>query len=180
MKSSEDTSLTENYDSTPDSNVPKQKVSSTNLNHRVYSAHLVIQRLKDGSQFWAILIGIDEYPHNPLHGCVSDARSIQRYLNEDLGVPSDHIQCLLGDPETSPASSPTHANIISALYSLIGNLAIANGDNILVYFAGAGARYDTKEYFHEGIDPIDVICPIDHGADSTYDISLREIGGVFS
>ncbi|PBK64710.1 hypothetical protein ARMSODRAFT_1007020 [Armillaria solidipes] len=162
MKSPEDTSSTESCDSTPDSNVPKQK------------------RLKDSSRFWAILIGIDEYPHKPLHGCVSDARSIQKYLNEDLGVPSDHIQCLLGDRETPPTSSPTHANIISALYGLVDNPAIANGDNILIYFAGAGARYDAKEYFREGVKPIDAICPIDRGADSTYDISLREIDGVFS
>ncbi|KAK0231792.1 hypothetical protein EDD85DRAFT_848685 [Armillaria nabsnona] len=163
MKSPEDTSLTESCDSPPD------------------STHLVVQRLKDGSRFWAVLIGIDEYPHKRLHGCVSDARSIQKYLNEDLGVPSDHIlQCLLGDHETPPTSRPTHANIISALYGLVDNPAITNGDNILVYFAGAGARYDAKEYFREGVNPIDAICPIDRGADSTYDISLREIDGVFS
>ncbi|KAK0184620.1 hypothetical protein F5146DRAFT_987835 [Armillaria mellea] len=162
MKSPENTSSTDSCDSTPDSNEPKQK------------------RLKDGSRFWAILIGIDEYPHKPLHGCVSDAESIQKYLNEDLGVPGDHIQCLLGDRETRPISSPTHANIISALYGLVNNPAIANGDNILVYFAGAGTRYDAKEYFHEDVKPIDAICPIDRGADSIYDISLREIDGVFS
>ncbi|SJL18962.1 uncharacterized protein ARMOST_22565 [Armillaria ostoyae] len=45
---------------------------------------------------------------------------------------------------------------------------------------GAGAWYDAKEYFHEGVKPIDTICPIDRRADLTYDISLREIDGVFS
>ncbi|KAK0489431.1 caspase domain-containing protein [Armillaria novae-zelandiae] len=162
MKCPEVNSSIESYYLTPDSNEPKQK------------------RLKDGSRFWAVLIGIDEYPHKPLHGCVADARSIQEYLNEDLGVPNDHIKCLLGHQETPLTSSPTHDNIISALYGLVDNPAIANGDNILVYFAGAGTRYDAKECFHEDVKPIDAICPIDRGVDLTYDISLREINGVFS
>ncbi|KAK0500907.1 hypothetical protein EDD18DRAFT_784056 [Armillaria luteobubalina] len=162
MKSLEDNNSVERYDSTPTSNEPKQK------------------RIEDGSRFWAVLIGIDEYPHKPLHGCVSDAKSIQKYLNEDFGVPSDHIQCLLRDREATHNSSPTHDNIISALYGLVGNPAIANGDNILVYFAGAGMRYDAKEYFREDAQPIDAICLIDRGVNSTYDISLREIDGVFS
>ncbi|SJL15064.1 uncharacterized protein ARMOST_18546 [Armillaria ostoyae] len=67
-----------------------------------------------------------------------------------------------------------------ALYGLIDNPTITNRDNILVYFAGAGVRYDVKEYFHEDIKPIDAICPIDRGTDLTYHISLREIDGVFS
>ncbi|KAK0234024.1 hypothetical protein IW262DRAFT_1452578 [Armillaria fumosa] len=154
MKFPEDKTSVESYDSTPDSNEPKQK------------------RLQDGSRFWAVLIGIHEYPHKLLHGCVSDSRSIQKYLSEDLVVPTDHIQCLLGDRETSPStSSPTHVDIISALYGQVDNPAIANGDNILVYFAG---DWDVD------VKPIDAICPINRGADSTYDISVGEIYGVFS
>ncbi|PBK98852.1 hypothetical protein ARMGADRAFT_590559 [Armillaria gallica] len=60
----------------------------------------------DGSRFWAVLIGVDRGPHYPLHGCVSDAELMEKYLVEDLGVPSNRIQRLLGP------ISPTRANIL--------------------------------------------------------------------
>ncbi|PBK65121.1 hypothetical protein ARMSODRAFT_978536 [Armillaria solidipes] len=43
----------------------------------------------DSSRFWAVLIGINGYPYYPLHGCVSDAKSMEKYLIEDLGVPKN-------------------------------------------------------------------------------------------
>ncbi|PBK81661.1 hypothetical protein ARMGADRAFT_1020161 [Armillaria gallica] len=68
----------------------------------------------DGSRFWAVLIGVDGDPHYPLNGCMSDAELIEKYLIEDLGVPSYHIQRLLGPTgETTDGSiSPTRANIL--------------------------------------------------------------------
>ncbi|PBK79326.1 hypothetical protein ARMGADRAFT_1021581 [Armillaria gallica] len=55
----------------------------------------------DGFRFWAVLIGVDENLHYPLHGCVSDAL-MEKYLVEDFGVPSNHIQHLLGPTGGKP------------------------------------------------------------------------------
>ncbi|SJL17895.1 uncharacterized protein ARMOST_21462 [Armillaria ostoyae] len=85
----------------------------------------------DASRFWAILIGIDDYTYYPLHGCVSDVRSMERYLTEVLGIPSDRIQLLLGSKEhASPEDpmKPSRDHITGALLSIITNSQIAHGD----------------------------------------------------
>ncbi|KAK0474332.1 hypothetical protein EDD18DRAFT_1339282 [Armillaria luteobubalina] len=78
----------------------------------------------DSSRFGAVVIGIDEYPYYPLHGCVSDANLMEKYFTQDLGVPENRIQLLLSasDEEAKPgldAATPTRANIIRTLYTLI-------------------------------------------------------------
>ncbi|KAK0227168.1 hypothetical protein EDD85DRAFT_958400 [Armillaria nabsnona] len=78
----------------------------------------------DASRFWAVLIDIDAYERNPLRGC--------GFLIDDLGVPKGHIQCLLGpeNPISENSLTPSRANIVDVLYSLIGNPEIKRGDNI--------------------------------------------------
>ncbi|PBK94586.1 hypothetical protein ARMGADRAFT_1011518 [Armillaria gallica] len=62
---------------------------------------LQVPKDRDGFRFWAVLIGVDGNPHYPLHGCVSDAL-MEKYLVEDFGIPSDHIQRLLGPTGGKP------------------------------------------------------------------------------
>ncbi|KAK0232352.1 hypothetical protein EDD85DRAFT_970834 [Armillaria nabsnona] len=143
----------------------------------------------------AVIISIDAYPRYPLYGCVSDAELMEKYFVEDLGVPKDRIQRLLdpiGQKTADSSTSPTRANIIRTLYSLIDNPAIMRGDNIVVYFAGNGAFYDAQEYYCDKVPPevsiasmrsIQALCPMDHGAsDDTGseipDISVREIDAI--
>ncbi len=132
-----------------------------------------------------MLIGIDGYPYYPLHGCVSDAKLMERYLIDDLGVPSNRIQLLLGTSgvEVNPdlgIISPTRANIIRTLYSLIDNCNIKRGDNIVVYFAGHGARYAAREYYRSrippdaslaSIRPMEALCPMDRNRFGRYGIT---------
>ncbi|KAK0207391.1 hypothetical protein IW262DRAFT_1237773, partial [Armillaria fumosa] len=147
----------------------------------------------------AVVIGVDGYPYYPLHGCVSDVKLMEKYLMQDLGIPKNQIQLLLGalDEEAKPgldASTPTHANIIRTLYSLIDNPDIKCGDNIVIYFSGHGTHYAAKEYYHTrtppgvslaSIEPIEALCPMDRtDLDDTGspipDISDREINAIFS
>ncbi|KAK0458302.1 caspase domain-containing protein [Desarmillaria tabescens] len=152
------------------------------------------------TRFWAVLIGIDGYPYYPLHGCVSDAKLMEKYLIEDLSVPKNRIQLLLGasggevNLDLDAVSSPTRANILRTLYSLIDNPEITPGDNIIIYFAGHGSRYAAKEYYRgrtppgvslASIRPIEALCPVDRTPfDSTGspipDISDREINAIFT
>ncbi|KAK0443272.1 peptidase C14, caspase domain-containing protein, partial [Armillaria borealis] len=137
----------------------------------------------------AVLIGIGGYPYSPLHGCVSDAKSVKKYLIEDLGVPKNRIQLLLGtsDGLDLDATSPTRANLIKTLYSLVDNPDIKRGDNIIVYFAGHGTRYAAKEHYRSEHrrEPTEALCPMDRtDMDSTGspipDISDREINAIFT
>ncbi len=57
----------------------------------------------------------DGDPHYPLHGCVLDTELMEKYLVEDLSIPSNHIQHLLGPTRgeiTDGSTSPTRANIL--------------------------------------------------------------------
>ncbi|KAK0472110.1 hypothetical protein IW261DRAFT_1571356 [Armillaria novae-zelandiae] len=97
----------------------------------------------DGSRFDAVLIGIDEYASYPLQGCVSDVRSMEKYLVESLGVPRDRIQLFLGSREhMSPGDPmyPSRAHIIDTLLSIIHNPEIIYGDSIIIFYAGHGSR----------------------------------------
>ncbi|SJL12695.1 uncharacterized protein ARMOST_16126 [Armillaria ostoyae] len=156
------------------------EISPTMISHR-------------GRQTWAVIIGIDAYPFSPLRGCVSDALAMGRYLVDDLHVPADHIQYLLGtnfQHRAAPnnfsisfgfdsvvkfphegVSKPTCANIIQALLILSTNPDIRHGDNIIIYFAGHGTAYRRADYFPEGtLDALghsNALCPIDRGLQHT-------------
>ncbi|KAK0471262.1 peptidase C14, caspase domain-containing protein, partial [Armillaria novae-zelandiae] len=143
----------------------------------------------------AALIGIDEYGRNSLHGCVSDARSMEKYLVEDLGVLKDRIQLLLGSEDhASPHDPmyPSRKNITDMLLGLSTNDNVQHGDNILIYYAGHGSCYshyeddeDEDEDEDEIHEYIEALCPIDRDAldengKRVPDISDRELNTILS
>ncbi|KAK0489746.1 hypothetical protein EDD18DRAFT_1081062, partial [Armillaria luteobubalina] len=70
----------------------------------------------------------------------------------------------------------SRANIVSTLVSLVRNLEIETGDNIIIYFSGHGSYLDHGA----GMGSIEALCPIDRedlDADDVVipDISDREI-----
>ncbi len=98
---------------------------------------------------------------------------MENYLVDDLGVPSDHIQRLLGPTggeTTNGSTSPTRVNILKTLYGFIDNADILPQDNIIVYFTGNGARYDAEGYHRNrvppevslaSVRPLNALCPLD-------------------
>ncbi|KAK0470864.1 hypothetical protein IW261DRAFT_1321334, partial [Armillaria novae-zelandiae] len=123
------------------------------------------------SKFWAVIIGIDDYKTSPLRGCVSDAEMVVKYLSEDLRVPGDHIQLLLIELTDEGISKPTRAKIVNALLRLSTNPDIQHGDNMVVYFAGHGTKYDCDGYSQykgpAALGTIEALCPIDRGSQDT-------------
>ncbi|KAK0439291.1 caspase domain-containing protein [Desarmillaria tabescens] len=140
----------------------------------------------DASRFWAVIIGIDGYKTFPLRGCVEDGLLMKTYLEDDLKVPSNRIQLLLGRRHTTPndPSIPSRNNIMETLRSLINNSHIKKGDNIVIYYSGHGSSYpcsqcirairegksiipDTRESVPnfvtntKGYQGIDAFCPIE-------------------
>ncbi|KAK0451917.1 hypothetical protein EV421DRAFT_1683741, partial [Armillaria borealis] len=153
---------------------------------------------------WAVLVGIDGYSTYPLRGCVGDALAVKQYLEEDLLVPKERIQSLLGRKTshntsfTDVSSIPSRANILSLLLSLITNPNIEHGDPIIIFFAGHGSRYASSDRdddnvldFDEELEDghphkfIEAFCPIDRDTiDSSGipipDISDRELNTILS
>ncbi|KAK0435909.1 hypothetical protein EV421DRAFT_2087011, partial [Armillaria borealis] len=81
-------------------------------------------------------------------------------------------------------------HILQVLYSLIDNQEIDPGDNILIYFAGHGARYNCAKHFLKptcdtNSCPVETPCPLDRDAldaEGRYvpDISDRELDALFT
>ncbi|KAK0221343.1 caspase domain-containing protein [Armillaria fumosa] len=154
----------------------------------------------DASRFWAVIVGIDAYPSSELHGCVSDALSMEDYLCNDFGVPKDRLQLLLGRKGHKSCDNnviPSRQNILSTLLSLITNPNITQGDNIVIYFSGHGSSYLWKDYYSKDFQSsedepdvlatgsVEALCPIDRNEpdDNGYpipDISDREINIILS
>ncbi|PBK94606.1 hypothetical protein ARMGADRAFT_1078499 [Armillaria gallica] len=106
-------SLARRNEMTEDSDSPE---INEEMKHATLESLQTKPKDQDGSRFWAVLIGVDGDSHYLLNGCVSDAELMEKYLVEDLGVPSNRIQRLLGPirGETTDGSiSPTHANILN-------------------------------------------------------------------
>ena len=86
----------------------------------------------------ALLVGINDYPSDPLAGCVDDARAMQRLLhrNDDGRVNFD-TQLLVSDDETI-----TRARLRQAVEDLFADPA----DVALLYFSGHGTENNLGGY----------------------------------
>lgn len=114
---------------------------------------------------------------------------MRKSLIEDVGVPEQRIQCLLGSHIPTPSDepvTPSRSNIVNMLYSLIDNPDIEPGDNIIIYYAGHGSSYYCSEHLstesvcQTGDCPVEALCPIDRDtidSDEHWipDISDREL-----
>ncbi|KAK0468501.1 peptidase C14, caspase domain-containing protein, partial [Armillaria novae-zelandiae] len=108
-----------------------------------------------------VIIGIDDYESYPLFGCVLDARLIEKFFTEKLGVPPNRIKLLLGSKESfGDAMTPSHANIVHTLLGLATNHDIEFGDNIVIYFAGHGCCYHPSRE-DDPYGCVETLCPID-------------------
>ncbi len=113
---------------------------------------------------------------------------MERYLTEDLGVPSDRIQLLLGSKEhLSPGDpmNPSRRHIIGTLLSLITNSQIAHGDNIIIYYSGHGSYYPHHTQEDDEPEYIETLCPIDRdtlgeNGKPIPDISDRELNTILT
>jgi lysophospholipase L1-like esterase len=93
----------------------------------------------------ALLIGINEYPSNPLNQCVNDVSKFENYLKTlNTGFDSINIVALTNQEATK-------SNIQSAITE---NLGTAEGeDTVLIYYSGHGALESSSGLFpdeHDG------------------------------
>ncbi|KAK0460807.1 hypothetical protein IW261DRAFT_1532762 [Armillaria novae-zelandiae] len=113
---------------------------------------------------------------------------MQKFLTEDLGIPSNRIQLLIGSKEHTSIDDPicpSRAHIVSVLLSLITNPEIAYNDNIIIYYSGHGSYYPPRTEEDSEIDYIETLSPIDRdtlGEDGKHvpDISDRELNTILS
>lgn len=105
----------------------------------------------------ALIVGINDYPNSPLHGCVNDANAIGTILESNGdGSPNFSIKMI-----TSPSSIITRAKLREAIETLFSG----ESDMALLYFSGHGfikstggylATTDAKKY-DEGVSMDEVL-----------------------
>ena len=86
----------------------------------------------------ALIVGINDYPSAPLHGCVNDANAIGTILeSHGDGSPNFSLKMMI-----SPSSNITR----SVLREAIEQLFTGDPDMALLYFSGHGYIKSTGGY----------------------------------
>jgi Caspase domain len=93
---------------------------------------------------YVILIGINDYPDQPLRGCVRDVQDTKAHLESTLQG-TVKIQILTTSQTDSSALWPTYDNVISA-FKEVTSLAKA-GDFAYIHYSGHGTREPPSSEF---------------------------------
>ena len=127
------------------------------------------------SRLFALIIGINFYDNvRSLRGAVTDALSIQDYLENSLKVPRGQILTLLN-------KSASRAAIIEAFLSLRDDGRIEQGDPIFIYYAGHGSQISSPE--GETGSKLQVLVPQDYCAGREKNVAAipdRTIGALIA
>jgi metacaspase-1 len=99
----------------------------------------------------ALLVGINDYPHQPLRGCINDVQDVFEFLQVDRGFVASEIRTLRD-------GQATRAAILHELRALAA--VSVRGDTLVFYFCGHGAQLPTRDPNEpDGLD--EVLCPVD-------------------
>ena len=133
----------------------------------------LFHRIESRRNVWAVVIGINTYPHVPqLRYAVNDAESFYRLLVEDNRIPKGNITLLTN-------RQASLSRIRSTLGTLLKQKA-ATGDMVIIYFAGHGAtERDSLSPDGDGLEKY--ILAYDSRLDDLYASALpmREITHIF-
>jgi hypothetical protein len=137
--------------------------------------------------FILLILSASQYasPHiSFLKGCVNDAKAFKTFLNERLRVPDSQIVFLMDKNATRKA-------ILAAFRKhLTTNDNIAEGDTIILYYAGHGSRVTAPNGWAATDGRIETLCPYDDGMidengeaihgipDRTINLLLRELAAI--
>lgn len=119
----------------------------------------------------ALLVGINNYPNQPLRGCVNDVVDMSAFLVKHCGFEMDNIRLLVDERASKKA-------IIERLGWLLTDAK--SGDKILFHYSGHGCQISSRNPQGE-IDGLDeAICPVDFGWDNDNAIRDKEFNKIFS
>jgi Caspase domain len=117
---------------------------------------------------YALLIGIDNYPNNPLPdgtrypplgGCVRDIKHVEAFLLDRLAIPASNISKLTatrgpgGSLPEPDKKRPTYQNIVDKFKQLTDKAQ--SGDRIYIHYCGHGGRTRTASKNIKGEDGVD-------------------------
>ncbi|PVF91863.1 hypothetical protein CPB86DRAFT_820144 [Serendipita vermifera] len=129
-------------------------------------------------RLFALIIGIDEYKSTGilnLEGAKNDARAMEKYLLQTLGVPASQIQVLLDN-------EATRDRIKNELQAFKEDERIKEQDPILIYYAGHGSEGKAPAKWGLGDQTIQLLVPHDAftkvAGETVFPIPDRTIGSL--
>lgn len=117
----------------------------------------------------ALLIGINEYPTQPLNGCINDVTDFANHLVASHGFAAADIRLLTDARATADAIRERLEWFVSG---------VKTGDTLLLHFSGHGTLFPLRDGDGEVSEVHGVLCPVDFDwteEHSIFDVELREI-----
>lgn len=118
----------------------------------------------------ALLVGINAYPGNELHGCVNDVTDMAEFLVSHAGFEESDIRLLTDGRATTSA-------ILTRLEWLTSG--VKRGDRIVFHYSGHGAQFPVRE--KGKVTRVDeCICPVDFDWTEEHAIRDKQFHDLFS
>ena len=135
--------------------------------------------MKDSSNLFALLIGINYYFDNKLsdggryghlYGCVRDVTQMETFLKTRMGLTDENIIKLTSShgngktPLEKPSQWPTYENIVAGFQQILDKAD--PGDQVIIHYSGHGGRAKSiypEEIKSSGID--EGLVPLDIGSE---------------
>lgn len=119
----------------------------------------------------ALLVGINLYPDNELHGCINDVRDMASFLTQKCSFSASDIRLLMD------ARATTQGIRERITWLLDGAKA---GDRIFFHYSGHGAQVATRNHKAEIDGLYEVICPVDFDWTEPHMIRDKEFHKLFA
>jgi len=100
----------------------------------------------------ALLVGINDYPGQPLQGCVNDVRDMAKFLVDKCGFDTGDIRLLVD-------ARATTQGIKERLSWLVADAG--PGDRLLFHYSGHGTQFPVRDAKGKVNAVHDSICPVD-------------------
>lgn len=117
----------------------------------------------------ALLIGINQYPGQPLNGCVNDVTDMADYLVAAQGFAAADIRLLVDDRATADAIRERIAWLLDGAKA---------GDTLLLHFSGHGTLFPVRNAAGDVTEVHGSICPVDFDwteSHAIFDCELRDL-----
>src|SRR5215475_2005020 len=120
----------------------------------------------------ALLVGINAYPGNELHGCVNDVTDMADFLVSHCGFAEQDIRLLTDERATTQA-------ILERLDWLKDGAKA--GDRLVFHYSGHGAQFPLRDPKSGNVTEVDeCICPVDFDWTPEHAIRDKQFNQIFS
>ena len=119
----------------------------------------------------ALLVGINAYPGNELHGCVNDVTDMADFLVSHAGFDESDVRLVTDARATTSA-------ILERLKWLTSG--VKRGDRIVFHYSGHGAQFPVRDSAGKVTEVDECICPVDFDWSEAHAIRDKQFHDLFS